>query len=76
MLDGDNDQRLRGRFTLSLLAETNGAPTMAQCLGSLAGSKCRRGAVDFVKRAGETLELACQRALDVSARGRRLATIE
>ncbi len=35
----------------------------------------RRGAVDLVNRAGESLELTHQRAHDVSARGRRLATV-
>src|SRR4029453_16157129 len=40
------------------------------------GQQRRRGAVDLVNRAGETLKLAHQRAHHVSARGRRLATVE
>src|SRR5215475_10870581 len=40
------------------------------------GQQRRRGAVDLVNRAGETLQLAHQRAHDVRARGRRLATVQ
>src|SRR5436309_6093045 len=156
-LDGDNDQRLLGRFALSLLAEINGAPLGTTAHGidggevermarnaradgrqagrrravaalvddrvtadirderprigeaceraefaeqgggrlradardglqqlsvggpsawRAGGQQCRRGAVDLVNRAGETLELAHQGAHDVRARGRRLATVE